>query len=266
MVEETTARSEAKRPGAEPTGEAPQKTEDSVNTGRKSKNLGSSTQKFLKISEIRDNLVILKNGGVRAVLRTSSINFNLKSEEEQNAIISSYQAFLNSLEFPIQIVARSKKLDVDNYIDKIKEIGEKQTNPLLQKQTTEYADYIQKLVEYADIMEKDFLVVVPYDPPRAVGKNFLQKFLENFSSKDTIGAVKRRHAEFDELNKGINQRASTVKTGLENCGLKVDQLKTQELVELFYNIYNPEVSRTEKVKDISGLRIEDDTASIAMDK
>src|SRR3989338_9424967 len=119
----------------------------------------NSTQTHLRIAEIRDNVLILKNGGMRAVLRSSSINFNLKSEEEQNAIIYSYQGFLNSLEFPIQILVRSKKLDIDDYIEQVKKLGDKQENKLLQEQTYEYAQYIKRLVEYAEIMEKEFYVI-----------------------------------------------------------------------------------------------------------
>ena len=159
-------------------------TEPSVKQSKAKKNPSSSTQMYLKISEIRDNTLVLKNGGLRSVLRVSSINFNLKSEEEQNAIIYSYQAFLNTLEFPLQIVIRSKKLDIDEYLDKLKKIGEKQTNPLLQTQTYEYIEYIAKLVEYADIMEKDFLVVVPVDPFRSQKPNMFQKFFQNINAKD----------------------------------------------------------------------------------
>ena len=115
----------------------------------------ASTQMHLKIAEIRDDTVVLKNGGIRGVLKTSSLNFNLKSEEEQNSIIYAYQNFLNSLEFPVQIVVRSKKLDLDNYIAELKTIGDKQTNNLLQRQTYEYIDYIQRLIEYAISWKKN---------------------------------------------------------------------------------------------------------------
>src|SRR3989338_5767318 len=104
-------------------------------------NAKAATQLHLRIAEIRDSTVVLKNGGLRGVLKISSMNFNLKSEAEQNAIIYSYQSFLNTLEFPIQIVIRSRKLDLDKYLDKLKDIAEKQNNNLLQKQTRDYADY-----------------------------------------------------------------------------------------------------------------------------
>ena len=156
------------------------KTEESVKQSKKTAAAG--TQTFLKIAEIRDNTVVLKNGGVRGILKVSSINFNLKSEDEQNAIIYSYQGFLNTLEFPIQIVVRSKKLDIDDYLDTLRVKGDEQANPLLQQQTFEYIEYISKLVEYADIMEKEFYVIVPYDPFRAQKLNMFQKFFQNMNT------------------------------------------------------------------------------------
>jgi len=222
------------------------------------KPLNASTQLYLKIAEIRDDSVVLKNGGIRSILKVTSINFNLKSDDEQNAIIYSYQNFLNSLEFPIQILIKSKKLDIDNYIDILREIGEKQTNPLLQRQTYEYMDYIQRLVEYADIMEKSFLVVVPYDPFRSVKPNFIQRFFQNMNPKDSFVEVQRRHKEFLQLKKGLNQRVNIVKSGLENCGLQVEQLKTQNLIELFYEIYNPLTSRNQKIDTLEDIKVQTD--------
>jgi hypothetical protein len=134
-----------------------------------------STQIYLNIAEIKDDIVVLKNGGIRAVLQTNSVNFNLKSEDEQNATIYSFQSFLNSIDFPVQIVIQSRKLDVDKYIENVKEIGEKHENALLKKQTMEYCEYIQKLVEYADIMEKKFYVIVPFDPYRNQNFSFRQR-------------------------------------------------------------------------------------------
>lgn len=242
-----------------------QATENTVRQGQGKKNPALSTQMYLRIAEIHDDTVILKNGGLRAILRVSSINFNLKSEQEQNAIVYSYQGFLNTLEFPIQITIRSKKLDIDEYLEKLRKIGEKQTNSLLQNQTFEYVEYIAKLVEYADIMEKDFLVIVPIDPPRAVKPNILQKFFQNMNAKDTYDSIKRRHEEFDGLKRGLNQRVSAVRIGLENCSLKVEQLTTKQLIELFYNIYNPTVARIEKAKELDKTDILSDEEKMAQD-
>lgn len=220
----------------------------------------NGTQTHIRIGEIRDDVLVLKNGGMRAVLKTSSINFNLKSETEQNSIIYGYQGFLNSLEFPIQIVIRSKKLDIDNYINQVRSLGDKQKNPLLQEQTYEYAEYIKKLIDYADIMDKEFYVIVPYDPGRSQSNpQSFQGFFQRLAPKDTYVEIKKRQEEFDRVKKALSQRVSTVRSGLENCSLKVDQLKTSELIELFYNVYNPLTSRTAKLKDIEELSITSDT-------
>lgn len=219
---------------------------------QKKGNTKANTQLYLPIAEIKDSVVVLKNGGVRAVLQTSSVNFNLKSETEQNSIIYAYQGFLNTLEFPIQILVRSRKLDIDHYLDDLQEIAEKQKNPLLQKQTFEYHDYIKKLVEYADIMEKNFYVIVPYDPYRAQKRNIFQKFFDAITPEDSLPKIRQRHKEFETVNKGLMQRVNVVKVGLQNCNLKVEQLNTQQLVELFYQIYNPQVSRNEKLASLEG--------------
>ncbi len=234
-------------------------TVPSVKSGKK--NLKDSTQLHLKIGEIRDNTLVLKNGGLRVVLKTSSINLNLKSEPEQNAVIYSYQNFLNMLEFPIQIVVRSKKLDIDNYIEKLKKLGVKQSNPLLQKQTFEYVEYISRLVEYADIMEKEFYVVIPQDPYRAESKGLLKTFLENIFPQDTVAKIKQRHNEFEQLKKSLTSRVNTVRSGLENCNLRVTELNTQELIELFYEVYNPQTSRNQKFTSDENLALETDKES-----
>jgi len=216
-----------------------------------------STQLYLDIAEIKDNVVVLKNGGLRAILQTSSINFNLKSEEEQNSIIYGYQSFLNSLEFPVQIVVQSRKLDVDKYIETVREIGDKHTNVLLKEQTNEYCDYILKLVEYADIMEKKFYVVVPFDPYRSQKQSTLSKFMSTISSSDSVDDIKRRHKEFETLNKGLTQRVNSAIAGLEGCNLRVAQLSTSQIIELFYQIYNPVTSHNEKIDDLSKMDVQE---------
>lgn len=218
---------------------------------KSTQNPKAAAQLHLRIAEIRDNTVVLKNGGVRAVLKVSSINFNLKSEQEQTAIIYSYQGFLNTLEFPLQIVIRSRKLDLDNYLEKLKGLAEKQTNTLLQRQTYEYIDYIKRLIEYADIMEKEFYVVVTADPPRAVKQNFIEKFWGRMNPSDSVAGIVRRHQEFEQLKKTLMQRVSTISTGLENCGLKTQELTTPDLIALFYQIYNPITGRNEKIDDVA---------------
>ena len=217
----------------------------------------ASTQLYLNIAEIKDDVVVLKNGGLRAILQTSSVNFNLKSEEEQNAITYSYQNFLNSLDFPIQIVVQSRKLDIDKYIENVRDTAAKHENPLLKEQTLEYAEYVQKLIEYADIMEKNFYVIVPFDPYRVQKLNIFAKFMQRISAQDSVDAIKRRHHEFEELNKHLSERVNIVKSGLEACNLRAVQLTTPQLIELFYKIYNPETARNEKIEDITKMNVEE---------
>lgn len=232
-------------------------TKDTVKEGKKKRaSKINSTQTHLRIGEIHDDVLVLKNGGLRAILKTSSINFNLKSEQEQKAIIQAYQSFLNSLEFPIQIVVRSRKLDIDDYIEQVKAVGKKQTNQLLQDQTYEYAEYVKKLVDYADIMEKNFYVVIPYNPARAAGTSIFQSFFQRISPKENYGDIKKRHKEFDNLKKALAQRVNVAKAGLEACGLTVDQLNTKEIVELFYDLHNPQSARHAKIKNLEETDLE----------
>lgn len=122
-----------------------------------------SSQRHLPFSQIRENVIVLKDDSVRMVLKCSTINFLLKSTEEQDSIIVSFQRFLNALDFPVQIMVRSTKLDIDGYLEKLKTKAVNQKNELLQNQTYEYIEYLKKLVEVAQIMRKEFYVVVPFD-------------------------------------------------------------------------------------------------------
>jgi hypothetical protein len=231
-------------------------TQDSVKA-RKPQSKKAATQRFLPIAEIRDNTVILKNGGMRAVLQTSSVNFNLKSEDEQNSIIYSYQNFLNGLEFPIQIVIRSKKLDIDKYLQGLDVLASNQSNPLLQKQTEEYREYIEKLVEYADIMEKRFYVVVPVDPPTGTKISFIDRFLRHIRPDDSVSKLRKRQTDFAALYKKLMQRVNQIQQGLESCNLRIKQLNTSDLIELYYRSYNPITGREQKVEDLSKTNIDD---------
>lgn len=217
----------------------------------------ASTQRFLPIAEIHNDTVVLKNGGLRAVLQTTSINFNLKSEEEQNALIYGYQSFLNSLEFPIQILIRSKKLDIDDYLSHLQEIKEKQENPLLKEQTAEYQEYIEKLVEYADIMEKKFYVVVPVDAPTGTKIGFIDRFLSHIFPDDSISKLKTRQKNFKDLRKKLTQRVNQVEQALMALNIRTKELNSKELIELFYQSYNPITARQEKLDHLEKTTIED---------
>ena len=211
----------------------------------------AATQIFLPISEIRDDVVVLKNGGLRAVIEVNSVNFSLKSEQEQNALIYSYQRFLNLLQFPIQIVVRSKKLDIDGYLSSFQKIAKNQNEPLMKNLTNNYVDYVEKLVEYADIMEKHFYLVIPYDPIRSRDKGMFTIFWDSIHPLDEISQIKQRHNEFHSLKRGLEPLISTIQTGITNCGLQISRLNTAQLVELYYQSFNPLVSHEQKIEDFS---------------
>ena len=225
-------------------------SKSTVKNGRR--NSALSTQKFLPFWEIRDDLLVLKNGWVRAILKTTSINFNLKSEDEQKSLILSYQWFLNTLSFPIQIYIRSKKLDIDDYVKSIELMWETQTNALLKDQTNEYAQYVKKLVEYANIMEKQFYVIVPIDWISSEKTGFLDFIKDVFWSwDDSVSDVRIRLDKFEKLKDKLKPRVASIISWLANMWLKVNQISTVEIIDLLYQIYNPEISKSEKIDDLN---------------
>ena len=205
-------------------------------------NKAAATQNHLRIAEVREDTAILKSGGLRAVIETTAINFNLKSEPEQESIIAGYQSFLNTLNFPIQIVIQSKKLDLDNYIHKLRGIKEKQENPLLKKQTTDYIDFIERLLDYVDIMDKKFYVVIPYDKLSVKPEGFFTKVLQRLKLKETKSDYVMRLNQFEKLSKGLNSRVESVIAGLKGCGLETKRLDTKELIKVYYHSYNPDLA------------------------
>lgn len=219
-------------------------------TQKASKDSSTSTLRFLPIAEIHDDTVVLKDGTVRGVMEVTSVNFSLKSEEEQNSIIYSYQQFLNALEFPIQIYIRSKKLDLDDYIAKLSQVAEEQPNPLLKNQTLEYIQFISKLIEYADIMEKKFYVIIPYDLLQSTTKKgMFRLFLDSINPDDSIAKYKERMRRFGTLKRGLAQRMNIAQAKLESCGLQTRILNTKELISLYYSVYNPLTSMSQKLKE-----------------
>lgn len=212
-----------------------------------------STQKYLNIAEIKDDCVVLKNGTMLAVILVSSINFALKSEDEQNAIIASYVSFLNSLDAPLQIVIQSRQLDLDEYIALIKSAEKNQTNDLLKLQTAEYLQYISELVELGDIMTKRFYLVVPYDPASNKKRGFWQRF------KDVgypTSAISLNQKEFVRRRNDLFLRVDKILSGLASMSLRAQPLDTQSLIELYYNTFNPVLSQREKMADINKLKFE----------
>lgn len=209
-----------------------------------------TTQMEIPIAEIRNGVVILKNSSLRLVMLCSTVNFDLKSDEEQNGIIAGYQSFINSLEFPIQIVVQSRNMDLSRYLKKLHNLLPYASNPLLQLQISDYIAFIQSVLSIANIMDKKFYIVVPYDLPLAKKENFIENLRSNLKKDQPIINL----TNFKKYQRELADRARTVAGGLSGLGLRAVQLNTQELVELYYSTYNPDLSRNEKltnIKDVS---------------
>ncbi len=203
-----------------------------------------STQQYLPIKEIKEGIVIMKDGSMRAILMVSSMNFALKGDDEKSAIISSYQAFLNSLAFPIQIYVKSRRLYLDNYLSKLNQTLITQTNELLRQQTTQYIEFIGELLQYANIMEKRFFVIVPYYPSGVEEVSFLKGL---FSGKSQV------QTNFELEKTELMQRVNEVISGLTSVGVRVAALNTEEIIELYYAVYNPDTVGNEKITDAENL-------------
>ncbi|OGY51129.1 MAG: hypothetical protein A3J59_03110 [Candidatus Buchananbacteria bacterium RIFCSPHIGHO2_02_FULL_56_16] len=217
------------------------------------KKVQASTQQYLDIAEIKEDTVVLKDGTLRSVILVSSINFALKSEDEQNAIIAAYISFLNSLDFPLQISIQSRVLDVDGYLDRLKKLEKEQTNELLRIQTTEYRQYVSELVKLGDIMTKRFYVVVPYDPVSDKQKSWRNRFTEVFSAASDL---KLNQEQFLKRRRALSQRVEHILSYLASMSLKAVVLDTQSLIELYYNTYNPGLYKREKLVEVNKIQVE----------
>ncbi len=199
-----------------------------------------ATQEFVPIREVRDGVVILKDGGMRAILMTSSLNFALKGPDEQNAIIMQFQNMLNSLNFSIQIFMESRRLDIRPYIALLEQRQKEQVEDLLKVQTKEYIEFIKSFTESTSIMTKTFFIVIPYSPAMLQGSN-KKGLTDSLLQKKNTKAEKAQNDtdSFEENKSQLEQRLSVVEQGLVRCGIRVVQLGTEEIVELYYKIFNP---------------------------
>lgn len=198
-----------------------------------------TTQDFVPVKEIRDGVVILKDGTHCMALLCSSLNFALKSADEQQAIILQFQNFLNSLDFTAQMLIQSRKLDIGPYIATLEDQLKNQNNELLKIQIREYIGFIRNFTESTNIMSKTFFVVVPYSAPQiGGGKRGLAKFLP-FGNKTENQVKAEDQAQFEEIRSQLEQRISVVQGGLVRTGVRVAVLGTEELVELFFKMFNP---------------------------
>jgi hypothetical protein len=217
----------------------------------------NSTQNMLQIAEIRDGIVIMNDGSYRSVIMVNSINFDLMSRQEQEAVEYNYQNFLNSLFFPIQIFIRSQKVDMTPYVDKLDKIRAEHDNMLLSLLMDDYVSYIEALAQQTNIMDKKFYIVIPFFPKIDVQKTFTQSknFLTGFTA---LFGTKEQHVVINEedLNKAkdeLRNRVQTVLDGLLQCNIQSLPLDTEELIELYYDTYNPDTATRQQLKNFGDM-------------
>lgn len=205
----------------------------------------ASTQEHLEIEDILDDLVILKNATVVMVLETTSVNFDLLSEAEQDAMIASYGQFLNSLSFPVQVLIRSKKMDISTYLESLADAESKQANPYLKDKIKSYRRYVEELISKNEVLDKRFYLVVAYQEISLTAPTFdplgllLGKTTRpHFNKRDVLAKAKVQ----------LKPKKEQILSQMRRIGIKARQLTTQELVELFYDIYNPEAAREQKFR------------------
>ena len=217
----------------------------------------NSTQNTLQISEIRDGIVILNDGTFRAVIMCKSINFDLMSPQEREAVEFSYQGFLNSLYFPVQILVRSQKVDLRPYLEKLDKIRTDQDNMLLGLLMEDYIAFLADIAQQTNIMDKKFYIVIPYFPvvelQKALtnSKNFFTGLGALFSHKESHVTINEQTLE--QAKTELRNRVQAVLSGLLQCGVQGLPLDTQELIELYYDAYNPDTATRQQLKNFNDL-------------
>ncbi len=196
-----------------------------------------ATQEFVPIKEVRDGVIVLKDGGLRAIILANSINLSLKSSDEQKATIFQFQSFLNTLDFVIQISVQSRRLDIRPYLLLLENRAKVQNEPLLKLQTNEYIEFIRKFTEDVSIMTKSFFLVVPYTHTILKSDSGILKRLFSKRSKEEANTAKQE--DFEEKRSQLEERIGVIEQGLSRCGIKSTQLGTEEVVEVFYKVFNP---------------------------
>ncbi|PIT93505.1 hypothetical protein COU00_03975 [Candidatus Falkowbacteria bacterium CG10_big_fil_rev_8_21_14_0_10_43_11] len=215
-----------------------------------SNKISTTTQRYLDVAEIRDDVIVMKDGTMRSITLVSSLNFALKSEDEQNAIVSAYVSFLNNLEHPLQIVIQSREFKIDPYLEMLDKKQREQTNELLRMQTAEYLSYIKELISLGKIMNKRFYVVVIYDPLSNKQKGFFPRIWETFKPATLI---RLKEEKFQRRREALLARTGEIAGGLTSMGLQTAALDTQSIIELLYNTYNPDTSVNETLVDVNKL-------------
>lgn len=212
----------------------------------------ATSQSLLPIAEIREDTVVLRDGTLRAVLAVSSINFGLKSEEEQEAIIAAYRQFINILDFPLQVVIQSRKLNISDYLERLLAAEQTQTNELLRQQIRDYRSFVAQLVELGEIMSKKFFMVIPYNPLSDKRKSFWSRLGDVFQPGRFI---RMKDERFRVHKNELDLRIGHVESALSSAGLKTVRLDTQGLIELYYTVYNPETSEAQPLVELDKLQV-----------
>jgi type IV secretory pathway VirB4 component len=244
------------QPAAVPvTGGVPQNQQPAVPPANSNPN---STQNALQVAEVRDGIVIMSDGSFRSVVMLKSINFDLMSQQEQEAVEFSYQGFLNSLYFPVQIFIRSQKVDLQPYIEKLDKIRTEHDNMLLSMLMEDYIVYIDQLSAQTNIMDKKFYMVIPYFPhPESAkkalsdSKNFFGGLVNMFGNSQTHVVV--NEANLEAAKNELRNRVQAVLNGLAQCSVRGLPLDTQELIELYYDTYNPDTATRQQLKNFEDL-------------
>jgi len=196
-----------------------------------------ATQDFIPIKEVRDGIIVLKDDELRAIVLANSVNLSLKSEDEQKATMLQFQNFLNTLDFPIQISVQSRRLDIRPYLMLLEDRIKVQNEPLIKLQTREYIGFIKNFTETVAIMTKTFFVVVPYT--HTVLKSDSGIFGGFFSRKNKEQELAAKKVDFEEKRSQLEERVAVIQQGLSRCGINSAQLGTEEVVEVFYKVFNP---------------------------
>ena len=217
------------------------------------KKIRQSTQIYLDIAEIKNDCAVLRDGSLRAILLVSSVNFALKSDDEQTALVGSYVNFLNSVEFPLQIVVQSRKLDIDGYLRRLDGVKRGLTNELLKRQIIDYQAFIKEMVTLGDIMSKKFFVVISYSPVEDKKRGFFSRLGAVLTPGKVLRLDEKR---FEKDRHSLGQRVENVTMHLSSMGLTSIRLDTQSLIELYYNVYNPDISANQRMTGIEELKVE----------
>ncbi len=221
-------------------------------TPKKQESDAVSTQKYVDVEDVRDGVLVLKNGSIRCILLASSINFDLKASEEQDAIIGQYQSFLNSLDFPLQIIVHSRRFRVEPYLAQLTDREKHQENELLRFQISEYRNFVQSLTEVSNIMSKFFYIVVPFAPSETESGGLLGKLSGMFQPKAESSV---EGETFGTYRTQLLQRAEQISAALIGTGIRTSMLGTEEVIELLYNTYNPSVFTTTMLRNIEQVEL-----------